>query len=85
MENNNNNNYDFVHHPSHYNRYSVEVFEMMKRIWGEEKFLLWCEMTAFKYRMRAGLKPGSSAEEDFEKEAFYLNTIKSELLERKGL
>lgn len=68
-------NYDYVNHPDHYNRYSVEVFGMMRKIWGDDAFLMWCEMTAFKYRMRAGLKPNSSAEQDFAKEAFYLATI----------
>jgi hypothetical protein len=35
---------------------SIEVIDMMVRIWGVEKTILWCEMTIFKYRMRIGKK-----------------------------
>ena len=61
-----------VNHPSHYNHYSIETIEMMRRIWGDEKTALWCEMTAFKYRMRMGLKEGNPIEQDLAKENFYL-------------
>lgn len=68
--------YEHVNHPSHYNRYGKEVLEMMKDIWGAEKTALWCEMTAFKYRMRMGLKPDNPIEQDLKKEEFYLNEAK---------
>lgn len=61
-----------VDHPAHYNNYSVEVIDMMQKIWGAEATALWCEMTAFKYRMRLGLKPDNPIEQDLEKEAWYL-------------
>jgi hypothetical protein len=68
--------YEMVNHPSHYNNYSVEVIAMMKGIWGAEKTALWCEMTAFKYRMRMGTKPENPIMQDLEKEKWYLNEAK---------
>ena len=56
---------DAVFHPSHYNQGSKEVFEMMVDIWGKEKVAIFCEINAFKYRMRAGYK--GNALEDLEK------------------
>lgn len=64
--------YEMVNHPTHYNNYSVEVIDMMLRIWGPEATILWCEMTAFKYRMRMGTKPDNSIEQDIKKENWYL-------------
>lgn len=66
-----------VSHPSHYNNYSVEVLEMMRRIWGYEKVAIFCELNAFKYRMRMGLKEGNPTEQDLAKEKFYLEYAKS--------
>ena len=60
-----------VNSPSHYNNQSIEVIDMMKRIWGTEKLVAFCEMNAFKYRMRAGLK--GDAEIDLEKANWYEN------------
>lgn len=74
--NNNQNTYEHVNHPSHYNNYDVEVIEMMKRIWGIESTIMWCEMTAFKYRMRMGTKPGNTIEQDLKKEKWYLDKKK---------
>lgn len=71
------NNYEYVNHPSHYNNYSMEVIDMMENIWGTEKTALWCEMTAFKYRMRMGTKPDNSIQQDIDKEKWYLNKSKS--------
>lgn len=65
-----------VNHPSHYNNYSVEVLEMMRRIWGDEKVAIFCELNAFKYRMRMGLKEGNPTEQDLSKEKFYLEYMK---------
>jgi len=61
-----------VNHPEHYKLYSIEVIEMIRRIYGDEKTALWCEMTALKYRMRMGLKEGNPIEQDLAKEAWYL-------------
>ena len=62
--------YDYVN-PNHYKQSSKEVIEMMELIWGKEALILHCEMTEFKYRMRAGLKPEQSIERDLEKAKWY--------------
>lgn len=68
--------YEHVEHPSHYNHYSSETISMMVAIWGKEKVADWCEITAFKYRMRMGTKPDNSIEQDLKKEQWYLNKAK---------
>jgi len=65
--------YDFVNSPGHYNAYSLEVIDMMVKIWGVEKTVVFCEMNAYKYRMRMGNKPGDEIQQDIEKERWYLN------------
>lgn len=60
-----------VNHPSHYNKYPMEVIDMMVRIFGVEAMQSWCVITAFKYRMRLGHK--DDALQDMEKEQWYLN------------
>lgn len=57
--------------PSHYKNQSIEVWEMMIRIWGKEKFIAFCEMNAFKYRLRLGSKEGESIEDDIKKAQWY--------------
>ena len=69
---NNNETYEMVNSPKHYNNYSMECIDMMAMIWGAEATAAWCEMTALKYRMRVGLKPDNPIEQDLEKEAWYL-------------
>lgn len=68
--------YNFVDHPTHYNTYDIEVIEMMRRIWGDEKVADWCEITAFKYRMRVGSKPDNPIKQDLEKEQWYIAKAK---------
>lgn len=68
--------YEMVNHPKHYNNYDIEVIDMMERIWGKEDTIKWCQMTAFKYRMRMGTKPTSDIKEDLDKEKWYLNKAK---------
>lgn len=68
--------YENVDHPNHYNTYDVEVIDMMERIWGPEKTAVFCELNAFKYRMRMGTKPTSPVTEDLDKEVWYLNKMK---------
>jgi hypothetical protein len=70
--NNTDDNYENVNHPNHYNTYDVEVIDMMERIWGPEKTAIFCELNAFKYRMRMGTKPTSPVSEDLNKETWYL-------------
>ena len=66
------NEYEQVNHPQHYNNYDVECIDMMRRIWGLDAVIKWCELTAFKYRMRAGTKPGNPIEQDLANERWYL-------------
>lgn len=63
---------DKVNSPDYYNRYSVEVVEMARRIWGDEAMKTAAEITAFIYRMRMGTKPDNPIEQDFEKEEWWL-------------
>lgn len=67
--------YDFVN-PEHYKRGSMEVIDMMKLLWGTEALMLHCEMSAFKYRMRAGIKPDQPIERDLEKARWYDERVK---------
>ena len=60
--------------PAHYKSYSVETIDMMIAIYGKEKTAIHCELTAFKYRMRAGKK--GSVDECLKKENWYLNKAK---------
>lgn len=57
--------------PSHYTGGGIEVWEMMVKLFGEEDFCTYCEINAFKYRMRAGKKEGNSAEQDIKKALWY--------------
>ena len=68
--------YEMVNHPSHYNRYSIEAVEMARRIWGDEAMRTAAEITAFFYRMRLGLKPDNSVEQELAKESFWLDYAK---------
>lgn len=66
--------------PSYYESYNdKEVYQMMVDIWGEEKFIAFCEMNAFKYRMRMGKKPGESLEKEMSKVVVYENLRKDYL------
>ena len=62
--------------PTHYNSNSMEVWEMMLKIWGKEKFIAFCEMNAFKYRMRAGLKQDQPIKRDLDKAKWYEAKVK---------
>lgn len=62
---------DNVNHPAHYKAHSKEVIDMMVDIWGTEKVIIYCEINAFKYRMRAGLKDINKINEDIKKAMWY--------------
>lgn len=70
-----------VNHPKHYNQYDMETIVMMEKIWGKDAVFLWCEMTAFKYRMRMGLKEGNPIEQDLAKEKWYLDRAKQIIMD----
>lgn len=65
--------YEHVNHPNHYNNYDIEVIDMMEKIWGPAYLYIWCTLTAFKYRMRMGTKPGEDIITDINKEKWYLD------------
>lgn len=67
--------YDHIN-PSHYKQYSKEVIDMMIDIWGVTNVIIHCEMTAFKYRMRAGSKPDQPISRDLEKAKWYEDKAK---------
>lgn len=63
-----------VNHPAHYNIPGrKECIEEMIDRWGSEFTAVWCEMTAYKYEYRAGLKDGNSKEQDMAKRDWYLH------------
>ena len=72
--------YEPINHPKHYNTYGIEVIDMMLKIFGKEKVKNFCELNAFKYRMRVGSKPGNGVYKDLAKEDWYLK--KKEELEK---
>lgn len=69
------NKYEYVNSPSHYNNYSKEVIDMMIDLFGLNNTITFCEMNAFKYRMRMGTKPDQPIERDLEKEKWYLDKM----------
>lgn len=68
--------YEEVNHPQHYNNYDVEVIDMMERIFGKKETAIFCKLNAFKYRQRMGNKPGQDITKDLAKERWYLNKKK---------
>ena len=81
MENEKNQNYEYVDHPTHYNNYGMEVIDMMEKIWGTAALYFFCTLSAYKYRMRMGTKPGEDTQRDLDKEQWYLK--KAEELKEK--
>ena len=63
-------NYDYIN-PKHYKSLGKETFQMMIDIWGKNAFIQHCEMSAFKYRMRIGVKPNQPIERELEKIKWY--------------
>lgn len=73
-------NSDMVNHPSHYNLPGCkECIDEMIDIYGLKDVAKWCEITAYKYKYRAGHK--GSVTEDMSKAAWY--TIKAHELKSK--
>jgi hypothetical protein len=58
----------------HYNTYDIETIDIMEKVFGVEKLIIWCTITAFKYRMRMGKK--DSVNDDLFKENWYLEKAK---------
>jgi hypothetical protein len=61
--------------PPHYlqNGYGLEAIEIMRRTFGDAEVAAYCRVSAFKYRLRAGLKEGNPADQDLLKERWYLD------------
>lgn len=73
-------NSDMVNHPSHYNLPDrKECIDEMIDIYGLKDVAKWCEITAYKYKYRAGHK--GSVTEDMSKAAWYI--IKARELKSK--
>lgn len=73
-------NSDMVNHPSHYNLPDrKECIDEMIGIYGLKDVAKWCEITAYKYKYRAGHK--GSVVEDMGKAAWYI--IKARELKSK--
>lgn len=73
-------NSEMVNHPSHYNLPNrKECIDEMIDIYGLKDVAKWCEITAYKYKYRAGHK--DSVVEDMSKAAWYI--IKARELKSK--
>lgn len=72
-----------VNHPSHYNRDgAIECIDEMELLFGKEETATWCKLNTWKYRYRAGEKPGEAALKDLKKSDWYMNKYKE--LKEKG-
>lgn len=72
---------DEVNHPSHYTSGKHECIDVMVSMFGVETVKGFCKCNVFKYRFRAGLKQGESAEKDIAKAEWYEDKLIE--LERK--
>lgn len=72
---------DYIN-PNHYKQFSKETIDMMIAIWEINAVILYCEMTAFKYKIRMGDKIDQPVERDLGKSRWYLNKA-NELKESK--
>ena len=66
--------YDYVN-PDHYKMKSVETIDKMVAIWGPFNTSIFCELSAFKYRERIGLKPEQPAQRELDKIKWYENKV----------
>lgn len=63
-----------VNHPAHYTKAGhKECIEEMIDLYGIEYVAIWCKLTAYKYKYRAGLKEGNTARQDYKKMQWYTN------------
>jgi hypothetical protein len=61
--------------PSHYKKGGIETIDQMLILYGSMKVKAFCELNAFKYRMRAGHK-SQNIEEDIKKAMWYEDKMK---------
>lgn len=63
-------NYDIVNNPKHYNGSKYQCIDVMEDTYGKDAVLAFCKLNAFKYLYRAEKKNGL---EDMKKAVWYLN------------
>lgn len=61
---------DMVNHPSHYLKGEMETIDEMVTIFGIEKVIVFCQLNAYKYKVRAPYK--GKQDEDLRKADWYL-------------
>lgn len=74
---------DNVNHPSHYQG-KRECIDIMRILFGDKAVKGFCKCNSFKYRFRAGKKPGEEAEKDIEKAEWYEEYLFQMKEEKKG-
>lgn len=62
--------YDYIN-PKHYTSGAHECIDVMEAMFGTYATMDFCKLSIFKYRFRAGLKPGEVAERDIKKAEWY--------------
>lgn len=73
---------DGINHPKHYTSHKMECIEEMRVLFGDMAVIGFCICNAWKYRERAGLKQGTSAEQDHAKADYYIEYAKKLTEER---
>ena len=66
---NDGNSYEKVNAPAHYN--GTDCIENMRKLYGDEAVKHFCICNAYKYRYRAGHKPGEECSTDLQKAKWY--------------
>lgn len=73
--------YEFVDHPSHYNRGGIEAIDVIESLgWGEG----FNRGSALKYLMRAGTKPGEDEVRELEKVVWYATRERDRVLKARA-
>lgn len=65
-----------VNHPAHYQTGGRECIDVMIDDFGVQAVICFCKCNAFKYKWRAGKKPGNSYEQDMAKAHWYEDKAK---------
>lgn len=66
---------DMVNHPAHYNMGKRECIEEMELLFGPDNVAGFCRCSAYKYKSRAGSKPGNSKEQDLAKADWFIDYL----------
>lgn len=76
MKDKKNKNYEHVNSPRHYNLYSVEAIDIVRKTFGDVRTASAAEIIAFLYRLRMGTKPENPIEQELKKEQWWLDKKK---------